>query len=236
MATFLDLPGELRNCIYELYMTRVPSSPRSAKFYDNDYLPPALARVSRQIRAEFISVWETTPWSVEKVTNLKICVNDLDLDGVASFFDGSVESVPPCLDRVSIDFSFSDVAEIANNARSVRKWSMVDFLHWNRSIYDGRVVVSYRMMFNWWPNGRHRVGLPTTVRHKPSVKLLKEIARKAKDVAAGEPLGRQEREKLFRAWVIREVREQEEEKECLQHEAIARKILTERIRAESLRL
>lgn len=64
-ASFLGIPGELRNEIYDLYVSSMTIQVR-----EGVAVPPALTRVNRQIRAEFTSIlqrhtFDTTPVEVE---------------------------------------------------------------------------------------------------------------------------------------------------------------------------
>lgn len=57
-SPFLSLPGELRNLIYEHYI--LAHQPRTIGIRHGQILAPPLARVSRQVRQEFGSLWKGT--------------------------------------------------------------------------------------------------------------------------------------------------------------------------------
>ncbi|KAF2485493.1 hypothetical protein BDY17DRAFT_308859 [Neohortaea acidophila] len=76
-ASFLSLPGELRNEIYDLYVSSMTLQVR-----EGAAVPPALTRVSRQVRAEFTSVLHQHTFDTAPV---EIRIIDWDTSHVVPF-------------------------------------------------------------------------------------------------------------------------------------------------------
>lgn len=75
-ASLLGLPAELRNEIYDC----VAAQPGEIIIREGKIVPPALARTCRQIRSEFLPLFQTS--SGCRPTAVKVYVKDLDFCGL----------------------------------------------------------------------------------------------------------------------------------------------------------
>lgn len=80
--SFLNLPGELRNLIYTFYA--LSTQPTSISLRQNRIIRPALARVNRQIRQEFLSLWKAREWHVDlsRVVKVHAEITNMNFDGL----------------------------------------------------------------------------------------------------------------------------------------------------------
>lgn len=235
-TTFLDLPGELRNAIYELYLTD----------YEVDMIaihkkpsvrcrPPALSWASRQIRTELLSIWkDSTPKGPNtwKAHTLNVIVDDFDFRPLRAFLRNPVAGCYRVTD-VEVTFRFTDVSKIARHPKMAREWLHIDFtlisgiqvseLHW-RFCYTSLTYCKVRTYMRLPPkvtskavidmeslggDGRDRTS-NKRVKFNASSRVLNEIALRAKD--AVEPGRRKAGERGFRTWLKLELLESDEKR------------------------
>lgn len=168
VATFLDLPAELRNAIYELYLIDHRQNQIvvvDGKGHAHDLLPP-LCRTSRRIRMEFCSLWQTL--DSDNAGLLKVHVDDLNFAPLRSWLDGEI--LNPKRHRfheVQVIFRFTDISTIAaQKADTIGKWHNMPF-HW----VSGRYKVE-----DGWHYGRH-VPRAYTTWVEPRVRHIVELDR-----------------------------------------------------------
>ena len=85
---FLDLPGELRNAVYE----EIAASTDTVVFRNGSPVPPPLSRVCRQVRSEFLSVLNSDVFSP---TTVDMKVKDFDFASVYATIKQMMQIIPP---------------------------------------------------------------------------------------------------------------------------------------------
>lgn len=219
-ATFLNLPGELRNSIYEHYLADYRVEIIALHHAPTEHwLPPALSRVSRQIRTELLSIYEDAAeqpntWDAHI---LKVYVDDFDFSYVRDFLGNQVNR-GHCITDVEVTFRFTDASHLVRHPKAFREWQAIDFTpvsgRWRsnghcalcRSQMDPirlppRVTCKAQLDFASLGSGARVWCSKKRVAIRPSSKLFDEIVRRAKEVVYDRPGGRGARERSFRTWL-----------------------------------
>lgn len=105
-TSFLPLPRELRNQIYELYFddlneVTIPIS------HDGSFLPPPLARASQQIRTEVLLYWPSKSHDLDSTGHVKARVQDLDFVPLVACFDRAAGGIKRIFMFDSVDITLS---------------------------------------------------------------------------------------------------------------------------------
>lgn len=228
-ATFLDLPGELRNIIYDLYLAAHkhvdllivhPHSPT-----EGTYLHPPLSRVSHQIRQEFLSIWG--PVNTSHAWTLKAFVHNLDLEPLLTFlvsWDNQFRHYR--FTDVRFVFRFTDAAHIAEQQGEKNVawlWQRLKFKHMTGRLrpfkswmirYGPRVqvfppVTSHKAIIDWQSLGGEGAR-SRTVSFSPSPKLFGDIVKRAEEALKGQrPADAKRQERVFRTWLKLELDREE---------------------------
>lgn len=101
--SFLSLPGEIRNVIYEDYIDNC----EAVELIGNRVRPPPLAQVSRQVRKEFFSLWSDQSTTLPKVFVVKAVVFDLNFQWLRNFLEASST---PNITRIQERLAFTRAA------------------------------------------------------------------------------------------------------------------------------
>lgn len=88
---FYDLPGELRNRIYEIYAAQADKT--TVAFARGRYVPPALALVSHRVRGELLSYWDSQDHLCLETRHLRLAAFDLDYRPGVEFWSKAMEIV-----------------------------------------------------------------------------------------------------------------------------------------------
>lgn len=123
-SSFLSLPGELRNLIYEQYM--LLHQPRTIGIRHGQVLGPPLARISRQVRQEFDSLCKGSGFqmNLSRVIKIRAKVRNLDFAGLVRFLmtDVSGQSLAFQLKRIKVLLDFTETCDVRRMAESIRAW------------------------------------------------------------------------------------------------------------------
>lgn len=118
---FYDIPGELRNQIYEHYCLNADRS--SIWAARNRCIPPSLALVSRWIRKEFLVLWDLEDHLTPETRHVNVAVFDLDFGFMIEIWKKAITSMKQkgkSLEAISVTLVFT---------RSCRGAEAEDALH-----------------------------------------------------------------------------------------------------------
>lgn len=123
-----DIPRELRDKIYDFYIQDADKT--TIWVAPERYLPPALALVNHQLRAEFLSMWDARRVRPLDTTtrHINIAVFDIDFRLATSVWEKAFDLTRYTdhkLESVCITFVFTDSWD-ASRARA----SVLDFVEW----------------------------------------------------------------------------------------------------------
>ncbi|KAK4888383.1 hypothetical protein LTR27_012706 [Elasticomyces elasticus] len=112
-SSLLALPAELRNKIYEFYISDTETAPILANGSVGEI---SLARVNHQLRREMLEMWQTQYQSAVKVIEFK--VHNFDFDHVIEYLKQSRAEVRDILEkgRLDIRLTFSTKMSISGEA------------------------------------------------------------------------------------------------------------------------
>lgn len=229
-SSFLSLPAELRNAIYQYYCAGQDTLIIESK---QGPLPPALAMVSHQTREEFMSIYrKVRPRWYSKTVSVEIQVQDLDFEPFQNFvrFVGQRTEQPTALEKVHTILMFSDptttpiwywlslasqwnvlagsCALLGKEARTVTSTYTAEF-DWDKFDVEtaSRHLESVRLSFGYYDKYLHSAfpQLQAAVREavtRRKWKLLEEFkAKRSRGVARGQRgENRGEGNKVSRRW------------------------------------
>lgn len=115
--TFFSLPAELRNEIYEYHV----DFDTVYLLADGSFCPPSIARASKQVREEFLSLWEGG-MSHLPIRTIHARVDNLDLDPLLDFLE--LRDYPEGgISLLYVKLVFTDPWEFSESGLAVIRWA-----------------------------------------------------------------------------------------------------------------
>lgn len=128
--SFLDLPGELRNEIYEACVADY--APTTVSLIGKHLASPPLDRASKQVRQEFSSLRGDYETNLSKVKHLEADVLDLDFGPLIGLLDRFVDhdnfGDGKALERISVRLVFTSACRSMGS--EAVNWNLLLMQHW----------------------------------------------------------------------------------------------------------
>jgi len=115
-----NMPPELRNMVYEFYLEDY--KPTRVSLVDGKPVPPPLTRVCRQLRAEFLPMWQA-PDAKQDFTStriLKVQIINMDFEPLMQFIRD--HELNRTLTMIDVTLTFTMPSKLSGATGRLRKW------------------------------------------------------------------------------------------------------------------